>query len=646
MTKKFFAFSSLDFDFLQTAVSPYPPPSEGNWDFVQHGSVFIPNDISATDPASADWIKQKEQHIKHFQSTGVFSPKDNFLSSFLKEYTFIAMNNHACSVAQQCNLPYVTPDYFFSEDEFSKVKVKSHLMLKKISKGIDPLKMNWSANWIAYHANFIRFLLDAYCFAEAIAEAFNNSDNELLCLCDVNANFGNHLPDNFAPNIWKSLLPGVRIIAYSKKSKPDQVISTQHIDYSKMKGAVIVCSTGPISYRFYPMILSLEEQINKNIIIALTERSYVPSELSLKMLNNEKLSLSNANFTILPYPELYKPEEHVESQLYCKKQLHSLFGWKDDISESGSRYITRFFTGIESVYKQLIQIWQNYPPLLCMAECNVAAENAVPLITAQRLGIPTIGLPHSYALGVRIPEGLVPCDKYMVTNYSSELSVKKIMGSQAQVTSFPQVNMDNEYPADNSDHLWGANSEKCNILVILTSSIMGTPLVINKHRHSLLEWLAEINNVPQQMKDKISVKVKLHPRFTDFSICKAANIKIDQILPPNSELGGVLKNTNIAITCNYLGAPSAHAARMGVPVIHCFSPSELHHAKILDSYFPLIKTGCLVTEHKKIWSNIYKLINDAEYRNSIIQEQLAYTRTFLMPTRNDFIEWVESAMGR
>ena len=639
--KKFFLLSADDLNFLKMASSPYLPPEQSDWKFQCKQGFYIPKDVSLLNQDNAMWFK-KQAEVLGAQNQAAFDPNLSLLSLYSKTHIFIPMNDLAQQVLENFKLPYMLFTELLSENQLMQTIIEGKSLPKQWLANVDYKKMNLSENWPAYHFSDIGLILfHSIQVAYALAKFLAPIAEEVVCLNNT-AEIHNYHPMDVKvlPCIWKEIL-GDRLSTI-EYNQPDPFVAynSDKLDYSIMQDSMVVATLASTYERFIPFAKMLESVTkNRNIVLGLTLRTFMTNPF-VESIISEKNCFERLHVTMLPSPG--NADMGLKDDIYkhCEASLSNFFENKS-ILKLSANYYANLFAQKEQAYQALLAVWQKHTPAACFADFNNGASAAIPLLVAKALNIPSVGLPHAFFPGVFDKLYTPPADQYIVPNKLHEAVLEEKLIQSNKVVSFPHLNLDNEYFLENNTGIAKQEKKFC-ILILLAHTLSNAPLVVAPPQ---TEWIKAINAVPKIFEDKVEIKVKMHPRFHAHAVCQRAGVRPSQILPLDSNLDKAFESADLAVMCNYIGAPALHAMTKGVPVLYCFTESRL--GTILSkTLLQVIKTGHLAPNPPKVWKELSELILNKEKREQIIRQQNVFVKTQLSPTRVDFEAWINEEVLR
>jgi hypothetical protein len=122
-----------------------------------------------------------------------------------------------------------------------------------------------------------------------------------------------------------------------------------------------------------------------------------------------------------------------------------------------------------------------------------------------------------------------------------------------------------------------------------------------------------LNSPPDELKEKVSIKYKVHPYFSELELFNAVGGDIlKNVLPPNTQLLPVLDETDLVIGGNYLGSAFVHAIINKKPFI-LFNNDEFFEKSATKGGFPLELFGNSITivhTSEELWNLVMKFFTD------------------------------------
>lgn len=579
--------------------------------------------------------KGQNQRLLAFFGSDVEDRSPELLrEAFSKGYTVLALDASAIGIATKAKVPYTLIDDW----------IDSTAMLQAREKAA-ACEQRW------FQAARDKFTLDRVCWPEFDHHAMNWFWADIMLAmalvetfraCDVQevTFFQSHSrrpavyysPSDVSGSLWEAELPGVakpyklqqatstilqklfsyRLLRYTR-SRVGKVVrqirrrSTTVTVPSAIRGKVVVLAFNPGEFhRFTPVIRQLYKSLPGKIAAAILS----PDQATADRIAAEwsiPVALGPSSIAADPAPgqqflrgyaqaldaaggqPWQKPLKHLQFhfEYYCKQRWPML---ADRL---------RFWS----------ELWRVACPKAVLVSQLQDSESQLPAEAAKHLGIPALSISHGAGPGR--PRYVVP-STCILYSLSTQRSVFERSGVPAhRLIACRDVVVENEYPVipirmGTARHAWR--------LLALTDPI-GSSGCLSPTTSPIaqLEALRTLDSPPTDIAKKLSLKIKVHPKYTDVELFGTVSNRLsDNVLPPDSELKSVLKDTDLVVAVNYCGSALVHVLRAGKPLVlfwtdFLIGKVEPHaHA---DLFLP---AGTLVRNLGEFWDLVRRFFTDSE----------------------------------
>ncbi len=262
---------------------------------------------------------------------------------------------------------------------------------------------------------------------------------------------------------------------------------------------------------------------------------------------------------------------------------------------------------LDALYRRWRAIWEQAQPHAVLVSSLQDAESQLPAEAAERLGVSSFAVPHGALQGddlstLRCGSILysLPLQRRLLEMYGVEAS--RIVACRGLV-------QDHEYPAVAVPADAPPGSTR---IVVLTNTIglAGTAAATIRGR-SQIEGLRAVVYPPEDLADRLVVRIKTHPHYTDEGLLAAAGAPVlDARLPPDADLHATLRETDLVVGLNYYGSALAHVIRIGVPTVFFWpdaligsTPSRPHESLCSEA-------GPLARSADDLWAEVRSFLED------------------------------------
>lgn len=644
--KKFFALSTEDLSFIDKAPVQSVPENFSVWNFKKTKVGYVPEEVSLLNADTSRWYKdyleEKEKHGDVENPAKFF--KRSFLGHFIPDHTFIPLNYPPAHLLSFAGLKYVSPDSFFaSEEAWVGARLKATKIFETLASRVNLQQAGWSYNWLANHPHYVQWFFLPLEIAATMAQSIRDENGEFVCIQNTGERYSTHLLSyDMLWSVWHHYLgDAFRVIRYDLPVEY-QVFDTAHIDYSDLQGSILFTGVFSTAERHYRTMLTVSAECGIPASFASFSRCYNNVGQAREFADGA-VKARNATIYPFPYPRAFSDGEVESLAAYLRDIACDILCYGDETLHAVARTIAQYCLYSENAYEHCVDLFSRHRPRVCVGEANNAAESAAPLLAANRLGIPTIGVPHSYVTHISSTrESLTPARRYAMANKLGEAVVLR-HNKDAVVSSFANIDFENEY-FFNKSYSRDRVSDVINILVLLTAQTDLSPLSVTFLERSLCQWLSSINAVPEPMRDKISIRYKMHPRFHSFSLLKRAKIDFINVLHPSTPMIDALEASDIVLSCNYIGAPAFQAFMRKKPTVFCLSEDALlatNYKEILK----LVKPKYVLSDSKKFWRDFPKIMFDEACKRDLISHQDKIVNDLFTCSKSSLSEWITEFEG-
>jgi hypothetical protein len=327
----------------------------------------------------------------------------------------------------------------------------------------------------------------------------------------------------------------------------------------------------------------------------------------IKISENCKNELSLGNKFMGAYQDLIKtPPERTEDKILTALEFHFLY------------YCQYRWPMLDARFNEYLKNFSQYSPKIIIGAALNLAEWHLPILAAKRCGIKTISIPHGVVFTPETARGLL-FDYYLYLNQISKEMLHQIAGiNENKLIACKNCSDVNSHPTQIIKANFSSDSWK--ILGLFDNTTYMNPdakypLIYPSCKNPKVQMTAIkiLNSPPDELKEKVSIKYKVHPYFSELELFNAVGGDIlKNVLPPNTQLLPVLDETDLVIGGNYLGSAFVHAIINKKPFI-LFNNDEFFEKSATKGGFPLELFGNSITivhTSEELWNLVMKFFTD------------------------------------
>lgn len=644
MKKRYVALTARNVNFLLEAGLPFPLPDEGVSRYRRHKGALVPEGFSGAKSDHALWMRNFLAHSgKLERSTRDLSPPA-MLRDFLTDgYTFLPLDRQSYGYVLQKGWPHEMPLDFLTFQQFSTATQQALQQTARLARSIDPALCGWSENWAQADAMMLAALASAAFLADALVPALRERASELVLIRREQPGF---LPafscHDAVQLVWEKALSGItRLVLTPGEGLLQQSLpAAKEQDFRPMRNAIVFALYSPSIPRHIPLMRATLADAPAPPLLAVLECLYAGKADAQASLRGETI-VEGLPSVVIPAFEapadpstgfiVGSPETGASAERQLLEKAEGLLPNAMALAPLFAQYAAVRALNFESMYQNLVSIWEKDRPAVCIAEDTAQGEYSLPLVAAARMRIPSVAVPHSTLhvplhLGA-MPASLVACSSpYCAAQYGPLTAA-----SGACVRAFAEVDEENAYPAPAAASTVMPRQDGCaNILVLPAPAFSTAPFGINSGPAALAILVRELFDIPADLEDRARVYCKMHPTADESALLLRLGMAPERLLPLDSSMADAIRAADILVGCAYFSSPALMAMRMDIPVIARYWPeSILPEASTNHSTLGAARAGLLITEPGLFWDAVRPLLGPRENnpaRTAFIERQREFLR--------------------
>lgn len=300
---------------------------------------------------------------------------------------------------------------------------------------------------------------------------------------------------------------------------------------------------------------------------------------------------------------------------------------------------------LDNIYTSYLNLFSKNQPKVIIGSRVFRTEWQLPILAAQHCGIKSISIPHSVVGNtpvINVPQTLQEL-KFDYHLYPKPIS-KKILNlfcsiHEGKYIACKNCTDINSYNPRKIEPEYSQNSLKILVLFSPTSYYIyprtKSRLIYPSFKNPRTQMTAIriLNSPPEDIKEKLSIKFKVHPGFSELELFNATGENTsEKLLPIDSELNSILNETDLVIGVNYYGSALFHALESITPFIF-FNNDELFERSLLqrDSFFGLFdKSIKIVHTPDELWDCIRTCRFDNSLFTQMKSDVSLFSENFLL----------------
>lgn len=392
---------------------------------------------------------------------------------------------------------------------------------------------------------------------------------------------------------------------------------------SSLEGSIVLVMNSEESLRFAHIIDDLSKSFPGRVSVMLRD----PDSHGDAWKISKRLSVKVA----FP-PRFVKPDRDLGIRFvraYQKaKAASSGKPWHEALSRLGyhfEHYCRSRWPLMARYHRYWANLWQNSPPAAVLATTIWESSVLLPSHVARDMGIPTFAIPHG---GAAPTADTIITSEYCLHGHSNQRDCFIRAGIPLERTiACRGLLAEHEYPVASDFRAEVSAKSSLRILVLTDPTGQANCLAKAVGLRAQLHGLKALNSPPSDIADKCTMKVKVHPKFSDLGIMAAAGDSLrKKVLPTNSDLHSVLKESDVVVALNYVGTALIHVLCSGKPVI-CFITESDPLLKRTDIDFRRFLPGAtLVRTSEEFWGVIKSFMDSPELVRKASEKSLEFCR--------------------
>lgn len=597
-------------------------------------------------------IKGKTEKLFTFFGSDVNESGAELLQEvFSKGYTLLALDVSAIGLAAKARIPYILIDDWI--DEASMLQARKNAMECE-QKWFQAARDKFSSDGVCWpefdHHAMHWFWADAM-LAIVFAEALRaRRIQEVRFL-------RNHLrrpavyyyPSDICSSLWEAKLPGVAKsyelpqMRFATSQKPlwsrachyarrgvSKVVRFMRKSFTggnptvvSLNGKVVLAFNPDEFYRFTPIIQQLCRDLPGRIAAAI---------LSPDQATADRIA-AEWSIPVVCGPPCVPADFRLGQQFLngYTQALHTANGqlWQEPLKHLSfhfKHYCTQRWPMLVANLRFWSEFWSRACPKVVIVSQLLDSESQLPAEAAKQLDIPTLSVPHGAVIGR--PHYVVPSD-HILYSFSIQKSFYERSGVPAhRLMACRDVVVESEYPVipaqmDTAPGVWR--------LLALTDPIgLAGCFSPTTSPTAQLTALRTLGNPPADIAGNLSIRIKVHPGYSDLELFVAIGGRIrDWVLPINSELKSVLQGVDLIVAINYSGSALVHVLRAGKPVIFFWTDPLIGKIEPLAHADMFLPAGMLVREAEEFWSVIRNFFTDPKLAKEMRLRAQKFSRNYL-----------------
>lgn len=436
------------------------------------------------------------------------------------------------------------------------------------------------------------------------------------------------------------IIKSIRILFFYFISRFEVFSTILFAPTKEMKGKIAFLASPTELTRSHDLLLDLTTSFPKNVVI-------IPNKISWygvdQIMNKWAIPVIDLIPKYKENPQLSKKfSDHYRNLMNTSKgkawdkivnnlQFHFLF------------YCQSRWPMLDDLLNNYLKNLSKNPPRIIIGSALNLAEWHLPILAAQRCGITTISIPHGFGISrptIDFPQTTQEL-RFDYNLYLDQLS-KEILRQIASLDGDKLIPCRN--CTDIDSHFTQQikaefSQESWKILILFNPTSYTHPGSNNQFIYPLyinpkiqMEAIRILNSPPDDLKEKISIKMKVHPFFSELELFKALGKEtINNVLPTDTQLKPVLDETDLVIGVNYFGSALFHALKNNKPVIlfvndEFFEKSNTKAGSLFDLLGNSIR---VIRTSGELWDLVRKFFTDPSESAQMKTDVFKFSDEFL-----------------
>ena len=270
------------------------------------------------------------------------------------------------------------------------------------------------------------------------------------------------------------------------------------------------------------------------------------------------------------------------------------------------------------------QLWERTKPRAVLVTGVTESIFLLASEAAERSGIPTFVIPHACGAGRLLLNNLFK-STMLINSRLQERHLERSGMNPMILNGCARLAAKDEYSVVPVKAFSG--DSKCRLLALTESVGEGPHLNSYTSPSAQLTVLRSVTDPPPDLKEKVDVKVKVHPYISDLEMIEAAGPQVaERLMPPASELESALKETDLVIAVNYRGGAMVHALKMAKPIIYFLAEKEAM-LKREDFPYDTFQDGTVLARTpEEFWGLVRRFMSDPDFGAEMRSKAATFAR--------------------
>lgn len=290
-------------------------------------------------------------------------------------------------------------------------------------------------------------------------------------------------------------------------------------------------------------------------------------------------------------------------------------------------YCRHRWPSLHGQYQAWQRLWEDSRPSVVIVSNLMDAESQLPAQAAHTQGIPSFSVPHGAGL-VRAWDAIA-AERVLYDVKAHRFVYSKSGIPDARLVPCRGLLTQDEYVTQSQT--WEVKDPARKRVLALTDPLCQPGCLASTVGESAqIAALRVLSMCPRDLEDRLDVKFKVHPGWSDTGLFDAAGVDFKTaVFPPATRLEPLLVSVDIVIAVNYCGGGLVHALRAGTPVILFWldpllgAKSNVSHADVFLSCGPLARSA------GELWDLIRRFVNEPEFAERLSGQAEVFRSEFL-----------------
>ena len=336
----------------------------------------------------------------------------------------------------------------------------------------------------------------------------------------------------------------------------------------------------------------------------------------------------------LPIPATDRAAGRLSEALYsaCQKVRSNCvgrLGYSIAVDYHFKYYCFHRWPALYAMYEGWKILWEREQPSAVVVSSLLDAESQLPAVAANRYGIETFSLPHARFLSIENSQSgrQILYDFVPYRNDLEKVGVDpgRLVGCRDLLGSYP-------YPTYRRVAI---EKKAINILALVgnTNGVVedGDLLVPRVLASAQIEAIRCLANPPDELKESVQIKFKVHPVGAEMEMFELAGVNIDEsLLPTDTDFTAALDSFDLVADINNTGTAVLSAINREMPLLMWWNGLV---KRVNYNVEVLLEAGESISDGREFWRCVSRIVDDGDYRKKLTGKSKAFKKKYMNTDR-------------